>query len=87
MNILEGASRMQRAGRALVIFALATFTLCVVGAGIYALLPSYLHVAEIIGVLIPLVFGAVWFCALAIVLGVLLWIGGWVLEGFFHHTH
>ena len=86
MNIIEGASRMQRAGRALVILALSAFTLCALGAGICALLPSLLHVREILGVLIPLVFGAVWLCTIALLLGAVLWIAGWILEGFFHHA-
>lgn len=82
MNILEGASRMQRAGRALVIIALAVFALCVVGAGIFAFLPEYLHVREVLGVIIPLAFGAVWICAMAFLVGGLLWVSGWILEGF-----
>lgn len=87
MNILEGASRMQRSGRALVIIALSVFTLCAVAAALYAFLPSSLHVTEVVSVIIPALVAVVWICAMALALGAILWIGGWILEGFFHHTH
>lgn len=87
MNILEGASRMQRSGRALVIVALAAFALCAIAAGIYTFLPSSLHVTQMVNVVLPLLVGMVWICAMALALGAVLWIGGWILEGFFHHTH
>lgn len=86
MNILEGASRMQRSGRALVIVSLAAFALCAVAAGLYAFLPTSLHVTELLSMLVPLMFAVVWFCAVAILLGAVLWIGGWILEGFFHRN-
>ena len=87
MNILEGASRMQRAGRALVIVALAAFALCAITAGIYTFLPSSLHVSQVLGVVLPVLVGVVWVCAMGLALGAVLWVGGWILEGFFHHTH
>ncbi|MFP5237924.1 MAG: hypothetical protein ACLGSD_18665 [Acidobacteriota bacterium] len=87
MNIHEGASRMQRAGRAMVIIALSAFVLCAVLAAVYAFLPSYLHVSEIFGIVLPLLIAVLWICATASALGAILWIGGWILEGFFHHTH
>lgn len=87
MNIQEGASRMQRAGRAMVIIALSAFTLCAVLAAVFAFLPSYLHVSEIFGIVLPLLIAVLWICATASALGGILWIGGWILEGFFHHTH
>jgi hypothetical protein len=74
MNVIEGAKRMQRAGRALVIVALSAFTFCAVAACVYAFLPSYLHVSEVFRIVLPLPVGGI------------LWIGGWILEGFVHHS-
>lgn len=87
MNIQEGASRMQRAGRAMVIIALSAFAVCAVIAAIYAFLPTYFHVSEVFGIVIPLLIAVLWICATASALGAILWIGGWILEGFFHHPH
>ncbi len=87
MNIVEGARRMQRAGRAMVILALCAFALCVIAAGVYAFLPSYLHLSEVIGILLPALFSVTWICAMALLLGAILWIASWILEGFAHHTH
>jgi hypothetical protein len=86
MNVVEGAKRMQRAGRALLIIALSAFAFCAVAAAVYAFLPSYLHVSEVFTVVLPLLITAVWFCSVAIAVGGILWIGGWILEGFVHHT-
>lgn len=85
MNVQEGASRMQRAGRAMVILALSAFALCAVLSAVYAFLPAYVHVSEILGIVLPLLIAVLWICATAIGLGAILWIGGWILEGFFHH--
>jgi hypothetical protein len=87
MNVIEGAKRMQRAGRALVIIALSAFALCVIGALVYAFLPSYLHVSEVFRIVLPLLVTVVWFCAVGIAVGGILWIGGWILEGFVHRSH
>lgn len=87
VNICEGAARMQRAGRAMVILALSAFVLCAVAAAVYAFLPSYLHVSEVFGVVLPLLVTVAWICSVALLLGGILWVAGWVLEGFFHHTH
>ncbi len=77
---------MRRAGRALVIIALGAFTLCAVAAGVYAFLPSYLHVTEVVSVVAPLLFTVIWICSMAIALGAVLWIAGWILEGFAHRS-
>jgi polyferredoxin len=82
MNVTEGAIRMQRAGRAMVIIALAAFVLSAVLSGIYAFLPSSFHIAEMFGVLLPAVFTVLWMSAMAIAAGSVLWIAGWILEGF-----
>jgi len=87
MNIMEGAKRMQRAGRAIVIIALSVFALCAISAGVYAFLPAYLHVSEVFTIVLPILVTVVWFCAVTIAVGGILWVGGWILEGFFHHTH
>jgi hypothetical protein len=73
---------MQRGGRALVISALAAFALCAIGAGVYAFLPPYLHVSEVFGIVLPALLTVIWICATALVLGALLWIAGWILDGF-----
>ncbi|HKF46430.1 MAG TPA: hypothetical protein VKB38_03675 [Terracidiphilus sp.] len=82
MNIREGANRMQRAGRAMVIIALSAFALCAIGAGIYAFLPSYLHVTEVFGIVLPILLSVIWVCAMAVGLGMVLWVAGWILDGF-----
>ena len=81
MNIKEGTSRMQRAGRAMVIIALSAFVLCAIGACIDALLPSYLHVENLILVL-PILLSVIGVCAMATALGTVLWVAGWILDGF-----
>jgi hypothetical protein len=87
MNVVEGAKRMQRAGRALVIIALSAFALCAIAAAVYAFLPAYLHVSEVFRIVLPLLVTVIWFCSVAIAVGGILWIGGWILEGFVHHSH
>lgn len=87
MNILEGASRMQRAGRALVILSLSAFALCAISAGVYAFLPDYPHVSEVFRIVVPMVFLMVWVCSICLLVGGVLWVGGWIVEGFAHHTH
>jgi hypothetical protein len=87
VNVIEGAKRMQRAGRAMVIIALSVFALCAIAAAVYAFLPAYLHVSEVFTIVLPIVVTVAWFCAVAIAVGGILWVGGWILEGFFHHTH
>ena len=86
MNIVEGAKRMQRAGRAMAIVALSAFVLCAIAAAVYAFLPSSMHVSEVFGMVMPLMVSAVWLCSIAIVVGAILWIAGWILEGFLHHN-
>lgn len=87
MNVIEGAKRMQRAGRAIVIIALSVFVLCGIAAGASAFFPTYLHVSAVFTIVLPLLATAIWLCAVAFAVGGILWAGGWILEGFFHHTH
>ena len=82
MNVTEGAIRMQRAGRAMAIIGLVAFVLSAITSGIYAFLPASLHIADIFGVLLPAVFTILWMSAMAVAVGAVLWIGGWILEGF-----
>lgn len=82
MNLTEGAIRMQRVGRAMVIIALGAFALCVCLAVIYAFLPSFVHAATFFAVLSPVVFTLIWISAMAMAAGAVLWIAGWILEGF-----
>lgn len=82
MNIREGANRMQRAGRAMVVIALSAFALCAIGAAIYAFLPSYLHVNDILAIVLPILLSVIWVCAMAVGLGTVLWVAGWILDGF-----
>jgi hypothetical protein len=87
MNVIEGAKRMQRAGRALLIIALSAFAFCAIAACVYAFLPAYLHISEVFRIVLPLLVTVIWFCAVGIAVGGILWIGGWILEGFVHHNH
>jgi hypothetical protein len=87
MNIMEGAKRMQRAGRAIVIIALSLFVFCAIAAVVSSFLPMYLHVSAFFTIFLPILISVVWFCAAAIAVGGILWVGGWILEGFFHHAH
>lgn len=82
MNMKEGARRMQRAGRAMFIIALSAFAVCAIAAGVYAFLPPYLHATEVIGIVLPILLTVVWICATATGLGTILWVAGWVLDGF-----
>ncbi|HWE84753.1 MAG TPA: hypothetical protein VG267_07400 [Terracidiphilus sp.] len=82
MNMKEGARRMQRAGRATVILSLSAFALCAIAAGVYAFLPSSLHVTEVFGIVLPMLLTAIWICATTTGLGTILWLGGWILDGF-----
>ncbi len=86
MNVVEGSRRMHRAGRAMVIVSASVFTLCAVIAGVYALLPSQFHVSEVFSIVLPVLLTAIWICAAAGALGTVLWLAGWILEGFTHHT-
>jgi len=54
---------------------------------VYAFLPAYLHVSEVFRIVLPLLVTVIWFCSVAIAVGGILWIGGWILEGFVHHSH
>jgi hypothetical protein len=82
MNLTEGANRMQRAGRTMVTIALCAFTLCALLSAIYAFLPSSAHSAVFFGVVSPLIFTVIWISAMTIAVGTVLWIAGWILEGF-----
>lgn len=73
---------MQRSGRAMVILALSAFALSAIAAGVYAFLPSYLHVTEVIGIVMPILLTVIWICATATGLGTILWVSGWILDGF-----
>lgn len=86
MNIHEGARRMRQSGRAMVLVSLSAFVLYVLFSAAYTFLPSYLHVDNILRIVLPLLFFLAWLCALALVVGGALWVAGWILEGF-HHTH
>ncbi len=87
MNLIEGSKRMQQSGRAMVIIALAAFTLCVLCSGIFAFLPSEFHVDEVLRIVLPVLLLLVGVCGALLALGALLWIAGWIVEGFAHHTH
>lgn len=84
MDISEGALRMQKAGRAMLVVALSAFAFCAVAAAIYAFLPASLHVTEVFSIVVPLMVMVVWICSVAILVGGVLWAAGWILEGFFH---
>ena len=82
MNLTEGANRMQRAGRKMVMVSLCAFTVCALLSAIYAFLPSSMHGAVFFGVVSPLIFTIIWISAMTMAVGTVLWIAGWILEGF-----
>ena len=82
INVTEGARRMQRAGRAIVIITLTAFTLCACVAALYTFLPSSFQITSVISVVLPMLFTVMWVSVMALGLSVVLWMGGWILEGF-----
>jgi hypothetical protein len=75
MNVSEGARRMRFAGQRLVLFALTALGTMVVFMLLLALLPSG-HFSGIA------VFEFVPLCLPIAALGALLWLAGWIVEGF-----
>lgn len=82
MNVSEGAVRMQRAGRSMVLIGLCAFVICACLSAFIAFLPASLHVAAVFGFISPILFSVLWIAAMAMAAGAVLWIAGWILEGF-----
>lgn len=82
MNVSEGAIRMQHAGRMMVFVGLIAFGVCAFFSVVFAFLPPSLHVSAVFGVISPVVFTVLWISAMAMAAGAVLWIAGWILEGF-----
>jgi hypothetical protein len=79
MNVIEGTKRMQRAGRWMVIIALGLCVLMLCWTAISFLLPSYVHGYGVSDLILLLFFVAV--------PGAVLWLAGWILEGFAKEAH
>jgi len=78
MNLLEGAARMKRAGQWIVYIAVGLCVLMLGMSAISALLPNPMHGLGIFDLTFVLVFLAA--------PGGVLWLGGWILEGFAKKT-
>lgn len=73
---------MQRAGRAMVFIGLIAFGVCAFLSVIFAFLPASVHVSAVFGIVSPAVFTVLWISSMAIASGAVLWIAGWIMEGF-----
>jgi hypothetical protein len=72
MNVAEGARRMRRAGQWLVIVPLAVLALLICVAAVWALIrPDLRSPFGLVPIFIPLVIP-----------GGVLWLAGWIVEGF-----
>jgi cadmium resistance protein CadD (predicted permease) len=80
MNVAEGARRMQFAGRWMVFFALIAAGLFLIMTLIVAYLPSgsFIHGIALLG-FIPLSVPIA-------TVGAILWLAGWIVEGFSKKT-
>jgi hypothetical protein len=79
MNVAEGASRMKRAGRWMILIALAACVFLLFLTALSFLLPQYLPrygTSDMILLLLFIAFP-----------GAFLWLAGWILEGFAKETH
>jgi len=79
MNVREGALRMQRVGRGILFFATATLVLTIVIGIVMHFAANMGASVFLLGTAIPLVMYLSFFPALC---GGLLWIAGWIVEGF-----
>jgi hypothetical protein len=82
MNVIEGAGRMQRAGRWMVLISMSVFVLfvCLSEVFVYLRIGEYLNGFGMFHLLLSLLF-------LIAVPGAVLWLAGWILEGFAKDTH
>jgi hypothetical protein len=80
MNVAEGARRMKHAGLWMVLFPLSALLLFVGVLIVAAFLPGpvirYVQVAQLLVFPLPIAF-----------MGAILWLAGWIVEGFAKDTH
>jgi uncharacterized membrane protein len=86
VNMAEGSDRMQRAGRTLVLIALGITALLMLIMLLNEILPHFVRDAMLLPPLVPFVFLAIYLGGFALVLGTVLWLAGWILEGFAQHA-
>jgi hypothetical protein len=78
MNLIEGAQRMQRAGRWIVYIAVGLCVLLLGMSAVSTLIPNPMHGLGLMDLTFVLIFLAA--------PGGVLWLGGWILEGFAKKT-
>ncbi len=78
MNLIEGSKRMQRAGRTLFPISLSILVVFV-ALSAFAYQSNYFVIRGILNLLSPLF---IWLCGITLISGAMLWIAGWILEGF-----
>jgi len=78
MNLMEGAARMKRAGQWIVYISVGLCVLMLGMSAISAFLPNPMHGLGVFDLTFVLVFLAA--------PGAVLWLGGWILEGFAKKT-
>lgn len=81
MNIGEGARRIKHVGRLITIWPCSV---AILAAGMVALdfvFASQIHAPFVQG-MAPLLFWLACFCGVIALLGVLIWVAGWIVEGF-----
>lgn len=81
MNLIEGSKRMHHAGRILVPIALGLIAVFIAFM-IFVYQSNYFVIRDILRLFLPLF---IWLCGIALTSGALLWIAGWILEGFIQH--
>jgi low temperature requirement protein LtrA len=82
MNIAEGSRRMRSAGRTFLLASLGTLTLSLLCLLIPVFVPQYIQAAGNVNFLTLFCGLSFYLCAIALVLGVVLWLAGWIVEGF-----
>lgn len=82
MNVREGLRRMQHAGRRITIVSVIALVLMVVLFEAWVYLRDVQHADAVMPFLVHVVFWVVPVAALGIVVGVILWVAGWIMDGF-----
>jgi hypothetical protein len=85
MNILEGSRRMQHGGRRILLGALAFFALLVVLFEVWVYLRDSIHPDFVAQSVVQFVFFMIPLAVIAILIGGVLWLAGWILAGFAKH--
>jgi hypothetical protein len=82
MNLIEGSKRMRSAGRIVLLASLSFVTLTILLTVIPALVPQYIQIGGYFHLLFAFPGLFLNLCVIALILGAVLWIAGWIVEGF-----